>query len=62
MYRLLLLSIIAMLLVGCNPGEKVDSNISVWHDDERNVTCWIWYGAIDGASGISCLPDSQIAH
>lgn len=34
------------------------STVIVVHDDERNVTCWIYK---DGyAGGISCIPDSQL--
>lgn len=35
------------------------SSVTVHHDDEHAVTCWIynWYG---NAGGISCLPDAQI--
>lgn len=32
-----------------------DQLISVQHDSQRGVTCWILNGV-----GISCLPDSQI--
>lgn len=31
-------------------------SISIYHDDERQVTCWVYSSA-----GISCLPDSQLA-
>lgn len=62
---------LALLVAGCNSGyadRPVDTdnpdtafpqrNIVVWHDDERAVTCWVFY---DGArGGISCLPDSEV--
>lgn len=43
---------------GSSSGPGLGSSITIWHDDDRNVTCWI-YDAIH-RGGISCLPDSQL--
>ena len=48
------------ILVSCAPpnntqqGQK-NVNVSVYHyhDDQRNVTCWIY-------NGMSCIPDWQL--
>jgi hypothetical protein len=39
---------------------KLGPNDSVrfWHDDDRNVSCWIYSAGYAG--GITCLPDSII--
>lgn len=36
-----------------------DDRIKVWHDDQRQVTCWVYVGNKRG--GLSCIPDSQLA-
>ncbi|WP_071912794.1 hypothetical protein [Aeromonas sp. SCS5] len=36
-----------------------DISIGVWHDDQRQVTCWVYFGYQLG--GLSCIPDSQLA-
>lgn len=37
-----------------------ERNISVWHVDEKNVTCFIWRGeAFNG--GVDCIPDWQLS-
>ena len=47
------LMLILLLIVGlANASEQL---ISVEHDSQRGVTCWI----IEG-TGISCLPDSSL--
>lgn len=59
---------LALLLVGfallgaCTPGTEVKdtSQITVWHDDQRAVTCWIYHDSWAKMSGISCLPDKDI--
>lgn len=35
-----------------------DIPIGVWHDDKRQVTCWVYVGYRRG--GLSCIPDSQL--
>lgn len=59
---------LALLLVGfallgaCAPGTeaKDSSQVSIWHDDQHGVTCWIYHDAWAKMSGISCLPDKDI--
>ena len=83
MKKLLLLG---LLLVACNtgpgsatvPSEPQESpapltyagTVKIYHDDERQVTCWIYenfkYGGLGassfaGAGGISCLTDYEIS-
>ncbi|MBP5054356.1 hypothetical protein [Pseudomonas chlororaphis] len=48
----IILSILLLVAGQVNAGEQV---ISVQHDSQRGVTCWILNGV-----GISCLPDSQL--
>ncbi|MGH7774664.1 MAG: hypothetical protein ACREQA_20765 [Candidatus Binatia bacterium] len=33
-------------------------NVAVWHDDSREVTCWIIQ--VYRGAGISCLPDGEV--
>jgi len=33
-------------------------NVTVFHDEKRKVTCWIYANGYQG--GISCLPDGQV--
>lgn len=48
-----LIAIALLLMVGkASAGEQI---ISVQHDSERGVTCWILNN-----TGISCLPDSSL--
>jgi hypothetical protein len=57
---------LAALLLGCDnranapqePQEASGNNVLTWHDDDRQVTCWIYSAGYQG--GISCLPDSQL--
>ena len=60
--RLALLLVGVALLGACAPGGDVKgtSQITVWHDDQRAVTCWIYQNSWSKASGISCLPDKDI--
>lgn len=54
-----------LTLSGCEPYAPAQPNIKaygathieVWHDDQRDVTCWL-YGDTNG--GISCLPDAVL--
>jgi hypothetical protein len=58
----------ALLLASCMPPSTLNTDandtgyfeygVNVWHDDERNVTCWIFVGLERG--GISCIPDWQL--
>jgi galactitol-specific phosphotransferase system IIC component len=58
---------IAVFVVSCstamsspNTAAKTDvgNNVIFWHDDARNVSCWILDAGNE--SGISCLPDVQV--
>ena len=49
---------IALLLTIGQASAAMPPEVSVWHDDQRNVTCWLFWAYRKG--GISCLPDSQL--
>lgn len=59
--RLMIIGLL-LLLVACsgpqNDKVSADWDVQVWHDDERDVTCWIYVTAY--GDGFACLPDSQI--
>lgn len=42
-------TIVAVLAI--SDAAQAQDEISVWHDEERNVTCW------ETVNGLSCLPD-----
>jgi len=42
-------TIVAVLAI--SQAAHADEGIEVWHDEERNVTCW------ETVNGLSCLPD-----
>ena len=42
-------TIVAVLAI--SDAAQAQEEISVWHDEERNVTCW------ETVNGLSCLPD-----
>ena len=46
----------AMIIGGMaiSRAAHADEGIEVWHDEERNVTCW------ETVNGLSCLPDWMI--
>ena len=53
-------------LVGCAVPQvrgahigDIDDAVSVYHDDDRAVTCWVVRG-ISNNTAISCLPDNAI--
>lgn len=35
--------------------------VTVWHDDQRFVTCWLVNQVGGKTLAISCLPDAQVA-
>ncbi len=37
---------------------NIDRGVNRVHDEERGVTCYVFYGGSTG--GISCMPDSQL--
>jgi len=46
-----------LLATGASAGD-LPYGVSVFHDDERGATCWLYQGGARG--GISCIPDSQL--
>lgn len=50
-----LIAIAMLLLVGQAYAEQIEQVISVQHDSQRGVTCWILNN-----TGISCLPDGKL--
>jgi hypothetical protein len=65
MKRLIALLAVVVILSGCVQPEssaKVSDKIHRWHDDEKNVTCWIYAAVVPygGMGGISCIPDAQL--
>ncbi len=64
MIRLSTVAVAALFLAACTPEQPSPgratsaweaNNVTVWHDDARAVTCWIFRA--DRAGGISCTPD-----
>lgn len=55
--------VLLLMLVACSPreysaGSRIETgnaNVTFWHDDERKVSCWLFWGTRKG--GISCIPD-----
>ncbi|NBA95545.1 hypothetical protein [Pseudomonas sp. R5(2019)] len=47
-----------LLLATSTANAALPQEVTVWHDDERNVTCWLFWGFKRG--GISCIPDSHL--
>ncbi|MDZ5602551.1 hypothetical protein SJI00_07175 [Pseudomonas sp. RP23018S] len=47
-----------LLATGVSAHAALPNEVSVIHDDERNVTCWLFWSFNRG--GISCIPDSQL--
>jgi len=39
-------------------SNNIHNSITVYHDDKRGVTCWVYRGYEEGS--ISCIPDSQL--
>lgn len=50
-----LIAIFLLLIVDQASASQIDPVISVQHDSQRGVTCWVLNDV-----AISCLPDSQI--
>ena len=50
-----LIAIALLLIVGQASAEQIEQVISVQHDSQRGVTCWVL-----NDKGISCLPDSSL--
>ncbi|MEK2607834.1 hypothetical protein WLF18_01750 [Pseudomonas shirazensis] len=47
-----------LLATGASANAALPNGVTVWHDDERSVTCWVLWSSNRG--GISCIPDSQL--
>jgi len=50
-----------VLLLGCGSNSSkvnLGEGIQRWHDDEFNVTCWVYKSGYSG--GLSCIPDSEL--
>ena len=63
MKRLAAVAACVLLLAGCDgqttpTGSTGTGSISVWHDNQRSVTCWVFKDYQRG--GLSCIPDSQL--
>ena len=62
--KMILLIFVVFTFCACAPGDQAMSNgasdINVWHDNTRAVTCWIYQNAVTKTGGISCLPDSEV--
>jgi len=57
-----LVLLVVFVLAACGTNGAVDTDartISVWHDDERSVTCWVYKSGYAG--GLSCIPDKELA-
>ncbi|EKT4479440.1 hypothetical protein QEL91_005191 [Pseudomonas putida] len=52
------LTLCLLLLATGASAEQLPYGVSVFHDDERGATCWIFDNFNRG--GISCIPDSQL--
>jgi hypothetical protein len=52
------LALCLLLLATGAANAALPQEVTVWHDDERSVTCWVFWGFQRG--GISCIPDSQL--
>ena len=63
-FKMILLIFFCTAFCACAPGDQAMSNgasdINVWHDNARSVTCWIYQNAVTKTGGISCLPDSEV--
>ncbi|NWL07860.1 hypothetical protein [Pseudomonas hunanensis] len=46
-----------LLATGASAGQ-IPSGVTVFHDDARGATCWLYEQGVRG--GISCIPDSQL--
>jgi hypothetical protein len=61
--RVLAFLILTVAVAGCEhtrpEQERIGLDVTMWHDDERSVTCWIYETAY--GDGFACLSDSDIA-
>ncbi|WP_349487667.1 hypothetical protein [Providencia alcalifaciens] len=57
MNKLITTSVAILFLSGCTEL-KEGSAIDMYHDDQRQVTCYVYKSGYAG--GISCIPDDQL--
>ncbi|MEY0929310.1 hypothetical protein AB7188_00310 [Providencia rettgeri] len=57
MNKLIITSVAILFLSGCTEL-KEGSAIDMYHDDQRQVTCYVYKSGYAG--GISCIPDDQL--
>jgi len=61
MRRTLVAVAVALSLAGCFSPPGVETaegdKVYVWHDDENDVTCWLYGDAWTSGKAISCLPN-----
>lgn len=64
--RYMMAVIIAIAITGCSDTgggdeqNKMSGNVNVYHDNDRDVTCWIYESSFVSGRGISCIPDNQL--
>lgn len=56
--RYMLTALIAISITGCS-GDN-EENVSIYHDDQRFVTCYLYNSHLSSPAGISCIPDNQL--
>lgn len=50
---------LCLLLLATGVGaDQLPGGVTVFHDDARGATCWLYEQSVRG--GISCIPDSQL--
>lgn len=52
------LALYLLLLASGASAGQLPYGVSVFHDDQRGVTCWLYQGP--SQAGLSCIPDSQL--
>ena len=52
------LALCLLLLATGASADQIPSGVTVFHDDARGATCWLYEQGVRG--GISCIPDSQL--
>lgn len=64
--RYMIAALMAIAITGCrdtsggNEQNKISGNVSVYHDNNRYVTCWIYESSFVSGRGLSCIPDNQL--
>lgn len=57
--RYILVILALTIMTGCN-DDKTTANVSIYHDDQRLVTCYLYNSNLSSPAGISCIPDNQL--